>query len=60
MFNFFKKKTPKNATENTGTVDQTVKSVPARMDDMDRLSSPKSNNNDGTVLGKVFGYFFGE
>lgn len=29
-------------------------------DDMDRLSSPKSNNNDGTVLGKVFGYFFGE
>lgn len=29
-------------------------------DDMDKLSSPKSNNNDGTVLGKVFGYFFGE
>lgn len=28
-------------------------------DDMDRLSSPKSNNNE-TVLGKVFGYFFGE
>ena len=29
-------------------------------DDMDKLSSPKSNNNDETVLGKVFGYFFGE
>ena len=29
-------------------------------DDMDKLSSPKSNNNDQTVLGKVFGYFFGE
>ena len=29
-------------------------------DDMDKLSSPKSNNNDGTVLGKVFSYFFGE
>ena len=28
-------------------------------DDMDKLSSPKSNNNE-TVLGKVFGYFFGE
>ena len=29
-------------------------------DDMDILSSPKSNNNDETVLGKVFSYFFGE
>ena len=28
-------------------------------DDMDKLSSPK-NNNEETVLGKVFGYFFGE
>ena len=28
-------------------------------DDMDKLSSPKSND-DETVLGKVFGYFFGE
>ena len=30
-------------------------------DDMEKLSSPnKSVNNDETVLGKVFGYFFGE
>lgn len=29
-------------------------------DDMDELSSPKVNSNDDTMLGKVFGYFFGE
>ncbi len=29
-------------------------------DDMDELSSPKENSNDDTMLGKVFGYFFGE
>ncbi len=30
-------------------------------DDMEKLSSPnKSVNNEGTVLGKVFSYFFGE
>ncbi len=28
-------------------------------DDMDEISSP-SNSNDDTMLGKVFGYFFGE
>ena len=28
-------------------------------EDMDDLSSPKSDN-DETVLGKVFSYFFGE
>ena len=29
-------------------------------DDMDELSSPRENTNDDTMLGKVFGYFFGE
>ena len=29
-------------------------------DDMDELSSPRENSNDDTMLGKVFGYFFGE
>ena len=29
-------------------------------DDMDKLSSPNKSNNEGTVLGKVFNYFFGE
>ena len=29
-------------------------------DDMGELSSPKENSNDDTMLGKVFGYFFGE
>ncbi len=29
-------------------------------DDMDKLSSPDKSNNDETVLGKVFNYFFGE
>ena len=28
-------------------------------DDMEELSSPKESNDD-TMLGKVFGYFFGE
>lgn len=58
MFDFFKKKTPKNATENTGTVDQTVKSVPARMDDMDRLSYCISliNEGHGSYLASVFYY----
>ena len=29
-------------------------------DDMEELSSPRENTNDDTMLGKVFGYFFGE
>ena len=29
-------------------------------EDMDELSSPRENTNDDTMLGKVFGYFFGE
>ena len=29
-------------------------------DDMNELSSPRENSNDDTMLGKVFGYFFGE
>ena len=29
-------------------------------DEMDEISSPKENSNDDTMLGKVFGYFFGE
>ena len=29
-------------------------------DDMEELSSPRENSNDDTMLGKVFGYFFGE
>ncbi len=29
-------------------------------DDMGKLSSPNKNNSEETVLGKVFGYFFGE
>ena len=29
-------------------------------DDMEELSSPRANTNDDTMLGKVFGYFFGE
>ena len=29
-------------------------------DDMEELSSPRDNTNDDTMLGKVFGYFFGE
>ena len=29
-------------------------------DDMDELSSPRENTNDDTMLGKVFGYFFGQ
>ncbi len=28
--------------------------------DMDEISSPKQNISDNTMLGKVFGYFFGE
>jgi cell division protein FtsA len=29
-------------------------------DDMESLASPKGDNSDDTMLGKVFGYFFGE
>lgn len=29
-------------------------------DEMEELSSPRENTNDDTMLGKVFGYFFGE